>query len=389
MSKYKKIFSGLGLLSISTLVGASVVACANKKPKASDSSTEAIDQNNNQGNSTTPEQEKPETPKEGTPAPEAPKTNPETSEEPKTETPKNPEMSTPGAEGQDQGKNGKSDSSKKDGQSNSPESEIKKEPEKSEENEGKNVSPETPQTPPKTMTVDEKVELLNKFIDDIEYPNKNAPAKKLLKDKVTSIKNENSTKNDDKLKKLDKLKNTLEQIKTKLANVIKEIDDLPYPDKPSLKKGDEVNAKDKFKEKLNTLTTVDEISMVVPNGWKEKIQEYNNVFAELNGFLNNIDKLKARFRQTDNEPNGKYTEAELIWQIYETVRRGPFEKKINELKKLPMDKKTQYKNGVQKLMDNQKTNHQKDVKWLLENIKKLKLEAKKAQDEDNKIKIQN
>ncbi|WAM07873.1 Vmc-like lipoprotein signal peptide domain-containing protein [Mycoplasmopsis cynos] len=84
MSKYKKIFSGLGLLSISTLVGASVVACANKKPKTSDSSTEAIDQNNNQGNSTTPEQEKPEPndqgnsskPKEGentpgNPAPEA------------------------------------------------------------------------------------------------------------------------------------------------------------------------------------------------------------------------------------------------------------------------------------------------------------------------------
>ncbi|MCU9936165.1 hypothetical protein NWP96_03395 [Mycoplasmopsis cynos] len=103
------------------------------------------------------------------------------------------------------------------------------------------------------MTVDEKVELLNKFIDDIKYPNKNAPAKKLLKDKVTSIKNENSTKNDDKLKKLDKLKNTLEQIKTKLANVIKEIDDLPYPDKPTLKKGDEVNAKDKFKGKLDNL----------------------------------------------------------------------------------------------------------------------------------------
>ncbi|UWV93639.1 hypothetical protein NW062_07085 [Mycoplasmopsis cynos] len=92
MNKYKKIFSGLGLLSISTLIGASVVACANKKPKASDSSTEAIDQNNNQGNSTTPEQEKPEmpqnpapgtdhnnqekpeTPKEGTPAPNAPST---------------------------------------------------------------------------------------------------------------------------------------------------------------------------------------------------------------------------------------------------------------------------------------------------------------------------
>ncbi|MCU9933178.1 hypothetical protein NWQ33_04775 [Mycoplasmopsis cynos] len=72
---------------------------------------------------------------------------------------------------------------------------------------------------------------------------------------------------------------------------------------------------------------------------KKKFKNIIMFLNELNGFLNNIDKLKARFRQTDNEPNGKYTEAELIWQIYETVRRGPFEKIINELKKLPMDKK--------------------------------------------------
>ncbi|WP_322961071.1 hypothetical protein RRG43_00915 [Mycoplasmopsis cynos] len=357
MNKYKKIFSGLGLLSISTLVGASVVACANKKPKASDSSTEEIDQNNNQGNSTTPEQGKPETPKEGTPAPEAPKTNPETSEEPKTETPKNPEISTPGAEGQDQGKNGKSDSSKKDGQSSSPESEIKKEPEKSKENEGKNVSPETPQTPPKTMTVDEKVELLNKFIDDIKYPNKNAPAKKLLKDKVTSIKNENSTKNDDKLKKLDELKTTLEQIKTKLANVIKEIDDLPYPDKPTLKKGDEVNAKDKFKGKLDNLIDAKEIEKVLPIDWKDKVKKYNEIFKLLNGFLDagRINNLIKRFIQTDNSKTGNYTEAELIWQIYETTR-------LNKLKN----------NKDVENLGNKKLNHNKDVMWLMENIKKLK-----------------
>ncbi|MCU9933085.1 hypothetical protein NWQ33_04160 [Mycoplasmopsis cynos] len=67
MNKYKKIFSGLGLLSISTLIGASVVACANKKPKPTDSSTEGIDQNNNQGNSTTPEQGKPEMPQNPAP----------------------------------------------------------------------------------------------------------------------------------------------------------------------------------------------------------------------------------------------------------------------------------------------------------------------------------
>ncbi|WP_322961942.1 hypothetical protein RRG51_00010 [Mycoplasmopsis cynos] len=36
MNKYKKIFSGLGLLSITTLIGASVVACANNKSSAKD-----------------------------------------------------------------------------------------------------------------------------------------------------------------------------------------------------------------------------------------------------------------------------------------------------------------------------------------------------------------
>ncbi|MCU9932522.1 hypothetical protein NWQ33_00880 [Mycoplasmopsis cynos] len=41
--------------------------------------------------------------------------------------------------------------------------------------------------------------------------------------------NEENVKDDDKLKKLDELKTDLEQIKTKLVSVIKEIDDLPYP----------------------------------------------------------------------------------------------------------------------------------------------------------------
>ncbi|UWV93381.1 hypothetical protein NW062_05340 [Mycoplasmopsis cynos] len=100
MSKYKKIFSGLGLLSISTLIGAGVVACA-KNPSPKDSSTEAIDQNNNQGNSTTPEQGKPKTPQNPAPGtdhnnqekPEVPKEGTPTPEAPKTETSKNPEMS--------------------------------------------------------------------------------------------------------------------------------------------------------------------------------------------------------------------------------------------------------------------------------------------------------
>ncbi|WP_322959169.1 hypothetical protein RRG53_00040 [Mycoplasmopsis cynos] len=377
MNKYKKIFSGLGLLSISTLVGASVVACANKKPKPSDSSTEGIDQNNNQGNSTTPKDGE-NTP--GNPTPEAPKT-PEKSEEPKTETPKNPEMSKENPEQNDNTGQGNGSNSNK-------QEENKGEGGKDDSKQENKPTPEPQPKPEPKVTIEAKSMELLESIEKLPYPQKDAKAKQTLNSKVDEIKNKSEEENK-KIEELVLLGKEIEQVNNKLVEVIKNIDELPYPDVPKLKEGVEIPAKDKFKEKLNTLTTIDEISMVVPNGWKEKIQEYNNVFAELNGFLNNIDKLKARFRQTDNEPNGKYTEAELIWQIYETVRRGPFEKKINELKKLPMDKKTQYKNGVQKLMDNQKTNHQKDVKWLLENIKKLKLEAKKAQDEDNKIKIQN
>ncbi|WAM03221.1 hypothetical protein ONA22_05720 [Mycoplasmopsis cynos] len=36
MKKYKKIFSGLGLLSITTLMGASIVACSPKEEKGQD-----------------------------------------------------------------------------------------------------------------------------------------------------------------------------------------------------------------------------------------------------------------------------------------------------------------------------------------------------------------
>ncbi|UWV92276.1 Vmc-like lipoprotein signal peptide domain-containing protein [Mycoplasmopsis cynos] len=158
MSKYKKIFSGLGLLSISTLVGASVVACANKKPKASDSSTEAIDQNNNQGNSTTPKDGE-NTP--GNPTPEAPKTP----EKPEDSTPNKPEK-TPeqgdGSSSENSGKTNENDKKDKPGEG------MKKEPEK----------PGKDQTP--IVTLEQKLQETNMKIEVLYYPDKNAKAKNLL-----------------------------------------------------------------------------------------------------------------------------------------------------------------------------------------------------------------
>ncbi|MCU9935608.1 hypothetical protein NWP96_00040 [Mycoplasmopsis cynos] len=226
------------------------------------------------------------------------------------------------------------------------------------------------------MTVDEKVKLLNEFIVNIEYPNKNAPAKRKLKAKVTSIMNEENVKDDDKLKKLDELKTDLDQIKTKLVSVIKEIDDLPYPKGIKLS-GNEKTAKDKFKEKLNDKTTVDEITKVLPEGWKNKITKYQKVFDKIGNFIN-TSNLRKRFVQTDDAKTGDKTESLLIYHAYETVRVW-YPKNLKKLNNKDIEKKY-----ADKFKETIKENNNKDVDWLLSKITEIIDEFSKAKNEINK-----
>ncbi|WP_322960150.1 hypothetical protein [Mycoplasmopsis cynos] len=365
MNKYKKIFSGLGLLSISTLVGASVVACANKKPKASDSSTEAIDQNNNQGNSTTPKDGE-NTP--GNPTPEAPKT-PEKPEEPKTETPKNPEMSKENPEQNDNTGQGNGSNSNK-------QEENKGEGGKDDSKPENKPTPEPQPKPEPKVTVEAKSMELLESIEKLPYPQKDAKAKRTLKSKVNEIKNKSEEENK-KIEELVLLGKEIEQVNNKLVEVIKNIDELPYPNQPALKKGAEISAKDKFKEKLNNLTNIKDIENVLPSNWKNNITMYNEVFKLIKDLIKEGKRtnLIKRFIQTDNSSTGNFTEAELIWQIYETVR----------IEILPKN------NTVEKLNNKQK--HGKNVKWLLDNIKKLKevfnSEKKKPENDTNMEKKNN
>nr|WP_235670894.1 hypothetical protein [Mycoplasmopsis cynos] len=296
MNKYKKIFSGLGLLSISTLIGAGVVACA-KKPSPKDSSTEAIDQNNNEGNSTTPEQgkpempqnpapgtdhnnqEKPETPKEGAPAPDAPST-------PTPEMPKE----TP----EQNGNTGQSNDSK-----NNTQDQNKGEAGKNDSKQEDKPAP-TPQLPEPKVTVETKsMELLMK-IEKLPYPAEKAPAKEKLRKMLESIKvqGDDNVDNDKKIEKLNEFDKQLDQIKLKLDEVISNINKLPYPKKDiKLDKNKEKSAKDRFKEKLNDKSTVNEISNVLPSDWEAKIKKYNDVLSSLSNLLNNsqITNLKKDF----------------------------------------------------------------------------------------------
>ncbi|WP_322960277.1 hypothetical protein [Mycoplasmopsis cynos] len=385
MNKYKKIFSGLGLLSISTLIGASVVACA-RKPKPSDSSTEGIDQNNNQGNSTTPEQgkpempqnpapgtdhnnqEKPETPKEGAPAPDVPSTP--TPEMPK-DTPKQ------------NGNTGQSNDSKGNTQDQN-----KGEAGKNDSKQGDKPAP-TPQLPEPKVTVETKsMELLMK-IEKLPYPAEKAPAKEKLRKMLESIKvqGDDNVDNDKKIEKLNEFDKQLDQIKLKLDEVISNINKLPYPEKDiKLDKNKEKSAKDKFKEKLNDKSTANEISNVLPSDWEAKIKKYNDVLSSLSSLLNNsqITNLKKGFLQTDNSIGEGRTESLLIFNIYETARRSGFIPKIDSLSKLSKENKDKFKKQADEIKNNQSQNHGKNIEWLIENVKKLNSILKNAQDEDKK-----
>ncbi|WP_322960381.1 hypothetical protein [Mycoplasmopsis cynos] len=265
MSKYKKIFSGLGLLSISTLIGAGVVACA-KNPSPKDSSTEAIDQNNNQGNSTTPEQGKPEMPQNPAPGtdhnnqekPEAPKEGTPTPEAPKTETPKNPEMSKENPKQND-------NTGQDNGSNNNAQEENKPAP--------------TPQPEPEPkVTVEAKSMELTKFVDEkfmyIGNTESANETKAHLKSKVTEIENKKDVTDEEKLKQLYELEKTFIEYSSKI---------------------------EKYK--------------AIINNDKFKSNKYNP-----NGLNGRLAKLFG------NDPEGKNTEGELIWQIYETFRRTAFGK---------------------------------------------------------------
>ncbi|WP_322961829.1 hypothetical protein RRG51_02835 [Mycoplasmopsis cynos] len=344
MSKYKKIFSGLGLLSISTLVGASVVACANKKPKASDSSTEAIDQNNNQGNSSKPKDGE-NTP--GNPTPEAPKTP----EKPEDSTPNKPEK-TPeqgdGSSSENSGKTNENDKKDKPGEG------MKKEPEK----------PGKDQTP--LVTLEQKLQETNMKIEVLGYPDKNAKAKDTLKAKALSFKTIEDLSNFDK---------ELDEIKTKLDEVKSNIDKLEYPN-VQLKPNAEKSAKDKFKEKLNDKADVKSISEVLPKDWSEKIKKYNEVFNKIGSFID-TNGLKKRFAQTDSATTGNFTESLLIWNIYETIRP----KYIKKIKDLKLKDESKY---IDKFKTMLSKNHKHDVNWLLKEITEMIDNHKKAQSEPKK-----
>ncbi|MCU9936168.1 hypothetical protein ONA23_06310 [Mycoplasmopsis cynos] len=72
-------------------------------------------------------------------------------------------------------------------------------------------------------------------IEKLPYPQKDAKAKQTLKSKVNEIKNKSEEENK-KIEELVLLGKEIEQVNNKLVEVIKNIDELPYPNQPALKR---------------------------------------------------------------------------------------------------------------------------------------------------------
>ncbi|WP_322960275.1 V-type ATP synthase subunit I domain-containing protein [Mycoplasmopsis cynos] len=372
MNKYKKIFSGLGLLSISTLIGASVVACA-KKPSPKDSSTEATDQNNNQGNSTTPEQGKPEMPQNPTPGTDH--NNQEKPETPKEGTPAPDAPSAPTPE--QNGNTGQSNDSKGNTQ---------------DQNKGEagmnNSNHENNNEMTPKVTVEAKSMELLLSVEKLPYPQKDAPAKETLKNEIKTISKKSDTTEDKKLEELSDLNKKLIQIKEELDKTISKIDSLPYPNS---EKNDIPLAKDYLKSKLNSLTTIEQIKGTIPSDLEEKIKKYNEILKLGFGLFEKFPEknkkgLNARLaRLYGDDHNANYTEGELIWQIYETVRQQGFVAKIKEIEKDSLKQKKYIENEeVKQIPGSKKLKPGITIDQLKQKIEKMVELVKKAKEESKK-----
>ncbi|UWV83269.1 hypothetical protein [Mycoplasmopsis cynos] len=148
------------------------------------------------------------------------------------------------------------------------------------------------------MTVEQKATALIAEIkkNAIGYPKDTAPALKTLENEVNKIKSEANKTNEVRFTSLVSFEAELKNIKDALAKAIKDINASLYPE-VQLNPQKEKSAKDKFKDKLNTLTKVVEISKVLPTDWAEKIKKYNDVFKTIGDFINtNNLKKKVLFK---------------------------------------------------------------------------------------------
>ncbi|SYV97933.1 Uncharacterised protein, partial [Mycoplasmopsis edwardii] len=136
-------------------------------------------------------------------------------------------------------------------------------------------------------------------INALSYPQNNAPAKAQLLNNLRTLTNKEA-----KISLLNEVKK-LEQV---IRQTNDKIDALPYPNT--------VNSEGAryFKNQLNSLISYNEIENLVPEGLKEKIQEYKNILnSTLNPFPISARDYGLKTRLNSLTSFNSIQENELRW----------------------------------------------------------------------------
>ncbi|UWV86546.1 hypothetical protein NW063_02435 [Mycoplasmopsis cynos] len=130
------------------------------------------------------------------------------------------------------------------------------------------------------------------------------------------------------------------------------------------------SVKNFFKSKLSTLDTAEKISaFTIPEEFKTKFNKYKELINDpFWGIYENQYGLNGRWlifkgendENKDDDFKDKYSEATLIFHIYETIRQRAYNAKINKLNLTPK-KKEEYKNKVEILPDGKTNNNKKKM----------------------------
>ncbi|WP_322962543.1 IdeS/Mac family cysteine endopeptidase [Mycoplasmopsis cynos] len=217
-------------------------------------------------------------------------------------------------------------------------------------------------------------------IDNLAYPNINNP-KNDLKSKVDIL-------NFDQI--IQKY-NEIEQLSKTIDEVLIEINSLPYPTSNQIL--DEQLAVEYFKEKLSSLSDQNAIKRIIPKDLKDKIIKFKDIILLLEIDVpewkivkeDNINELNAKLQRfTSDNHNDEYSEKALIYSIYETFRNNAFYPKINSLSGLTEQDRNEYLSKIPVLSDGTKNNHNISIDELKDKVVLMNELAKKAEDKDLK-----
>ncbi|MCU9933131.1 hypothetical protein NWQ33_04460 [Mycoplasmopsis cynos] len=381
MKKYKKIFSGLGLLSITTLIGAGVVACSRTEKTKEIENNGGASENNpgsneNSGSEQGDKKDLTALKKEVSEAVENLKNHPKYNDlKAKLEKADvtEEELNTAKSEANKLLQDSKA--------------EVKKSIEViSDETKKAELIKKIESATNYETLINIKAEFfplaqteLSKKVESLEYPDKEASKATIekLKKEVEALTIETYEAG---AKKINELAAAL--------NVeIKEIDELfdfsklsesARPVEPDKKtKKDEYNslAKNYFKAKLNTLESATDVSKVITDEYKAKFNKYKDIINsdKFNGTTyvdSNKKLLNGRLAKFYNDDHDKaFTEGLLIWNIYETIRP----RVVNKIKSYSIitDRENKYIKSKIETLEAKKDNHNG---W---DINKLEMEINK------------